>query len=91
MKIIHCADLHLDSKMETNFSQEQAKQRRYEILNTFEIMIEYAVKNCIEVILIAGDMFDTPQNQQKTIKNRVIDAIRKANKIDFLYFAREPW
>lgn len=85
MKIIHCADLHLDSKMETNFSQEQAKQRRYEILNTFEIMIEYAVKNCIEVILIAGDMFDTPQNQQKTIKNRVIDAIRKANKIDFLY------
>lgn len=85
MKIIHCADLHLDSKMETNFSREQAKERRYEILNTFEKMIEYAVANNIEVILIAGDMFDTPQNQQKTIKNRVIDSIRKARKIDFLY------
>lgn len=71
--------------METNFSREQAKERRYEILNTFEKMIEYAVENDIKVILIAGDMFDTPQSQQKTIKNRVIDSIRKAKNIDFLY------
>ncbi|MGO1470076.1 MAG: metallophosphoesterase family protein [Tissierella sp.] len=85
MKIIHCADLHLDSKMETNFSREQAKERRYEILETFENMIGYALDNNVEVILIAGDMFDTPQNQQKTIKNRVIDSIREASAIDFLY------
>ena len=85
MKIIHCADLHLDSKMETNFSREQARERRYEILGTFEKMIGYAVENDIEIILIAGDMFDTPQNQQKTIKDRVIDAIRSAGSIDFLY------
>ena len=85
MKIIHCADLHLDSKMETNFSREQAKERRYEILATFENMIGYALNNNVEVILIAGDMFDTPQNQQKTIKNRVIDSIRKTRSIDFLY------
>lgn len=85
MKIIHCADLHLDSKMESNFSQEQAKERRYEILITFENMVEYAIENSVEVILIAGDMFDTPQNQQKTIKNRVLDTIRKAENVDFLY------
>lgn len=85
MKIIHCADLHLDSKMETNFSREKAKERRYEILETFENMIKYALIHQIQVILIAGDMFDTPQNQQKTIKNRVIDSIRSAKDIDFLY------
>ena len=85
MKIIHCADLHLDSKMETNFSREKAKKRRYEILETFESMIEYAIKNKVEIVLISGDMFDTPQNQQKTIKNRVIDSIRSAKNIDFLY------
>lgn len=85
MKIIHCADLHLDSKMETHLSRDQAKERRYEILDTFERMIEYGISNDVEVILIAGDMFDTPQNQQKTIKNRVIDSIRKAEAIDFLY------
>lgn len=85
MRIIHCADLHIDSKMETNFSREQAQERRYEILDTFENMIKYALKNNVEVILISGDMFDTPQNQQKTIKNRVLDSIRKADSIDFIY------
>lgn len=85
MKMIHCADLHLDSKMETNFSQEQAKERRYEILETFEKMVDYAGKNEIRIILIAGDMFDTAQNQQKTIKNRVLDTIKNAEDIDFLY------
>lgn len=85
MKIIHCADLHLDSKMETNFTQDQAKERRYEILATFEDMVDHAVKNKVKVILIAGDMFDTPQNKQKTIKNRVIDKIKNTENIDFLY------
>lgn len=28
MKIIHCADLHLDSKMTSNLSKEQAKERK---------------------------------------------------------------
>ena len=28
MKLIHCADLHLDSPMESNLSAEQAKERK---------------------------------------------------------------
>ena len=28
MKIIHCADIHLDSKMESNLSKEKARERR---------------------------------------------------------------
>ena len=91
MKIIHCADLHLDSKMETNFSTEQAKERRYEILATFEGMVKYAIDNDVKVILIAGDMFDTAQNQQKTIKNRVLDMIKKAEQIDFLYLQNQAF
>ncbi len=85
MKIIHCADLHLDSKMETNFSPEQAKGRRYEILATFERMVSYASDHQVEVIIISGDMFDTPQSQQKTIKNRVMDTISENDQIDFIY------
>lgn len=85
MKIIHCADLHLDSKMETNLSTEQALQRRQEILRTFEKMVDYAMEHEVAVMIIAGDMFDTPQNHQKRIKNRVIDKIRYAKQIDFLY------
>lgn len=85
MKILHCADLHLDSKMETNLTAEQAKRRRYEILETFETMVDYAVDHDITLILIAGDMFDTAQTKQKTIKSRVLDKIRNTKELDFLY------
>ena len=55
MKIIHCADLHLDSKMTANLSKDQARERKREILRTFTRMVEYASKNDVRVILIAGD------------------------------------
>ena len=60
MKIIHCADLHLDSKMESNLDREAASMRRDELLDTFERMVTYAAENEVRVILIAGDLFDKP-------------------------------
>ena len=42
MKLIHCADLHLDSRMEANLTKEQAKERRQELLGTFARMVAYA-------------------------------------------------
>ena len=50
MKIIHTADLHLDSAMKTNLSKEKAKMRNNEILHTFERMVEYAKNNGKEII-----------------------------------------
>ncbi len=85
MRIIHCADLHLDSKMETKLSTGQARERRYEILNTFEQMVQFGRENGVSVIIIAGDLFDSLQNQQKTIKNRVVECIRRYSEIDFIY------
>lgn len=85
MKIIHCADLHLDSKMETNLTATKARERRYELLERFENMIEYAKEVGASVIIIAGDMFDTSENIQQSIKKRAIDAIANAGEIDFLY------
>ena len=59
MKIIHCADVHLDSKMLKHLTKEQAKERKNEILNTFGQMVKYASKNDVSAIIIAGDLFDT--------------------------------
>lgn len=84
MKIIHCADLHLDSKMTANLSKEQAKERKMEILRTFGKMVEYAKKNAVSIILIAGDLFDT-RNVSATVRNYVYDTIVKNPEIDFLY------
>ena len=58
MKIIHCSDLHLDSKMKSNLDSMKAKERRDEILRTYQNMVEYASKNDVKIIIIAGDMFD---------------------------------
>ena len=74
MKIIHCADLHLDSKMTANLSKEQAKERKMEILRTFSRMVEYAKNNQVSVIIIAGDLFDT-RTVSATARNLVRDVI----------------
>lgn len=84
MKIIHCADLHLDSKMESNLDREAASMRRDELLDTFERMVAYAVQQEVRVIIIAGDLFDKP-NVRKVARNRVLDQIRNHPQIDFCY------
>lgn len=84
MKIIHCSDLHLDSKMETNLSKEKARERKNEILLTFEKMIEYAKQNEVKVIIIAGDMFDK-KNVSVKAKRIVKNQIMSNPEIDFVY------
>lgn len=84
MKIIHCADLHLDSKMSTNLTKEQAKERRTEILRTFSKMVEYAAEHEVKAIIIAGDLFDT-RTISATARNLVRDSILQNPDIDFFY------
>ena len=49
MKIIHCSDLHLDSKLSSNLGGIIAKKRCGEILHTFKRMVDYASKNNVLV------------------------------------------
>ena len=83
MKVIHTADLHLDSKIE-RIPLEKSKILREEILASFERLCDYASSNGVSVVIIAGDMFDTNKVSNKTIL-RVLNAINKAEKVDFLY------
>lgn len=84
MKIIHCSDLHLDSKMKSNLDSIKAKERRDEILRTYQNMVEYAAKNDIKIILIAGDMFDK-KNITIKVKNIILNSICSHPEIDFIY------
>ncbi len=85
MKIIHCADLHLDSKIDT-LPSDKARTRRDEILRTFEKLCDYAVKNVVSAVIIAGDMFDTSRVSIKT-RGRILQAISSASEVDFLYLS----
>ena len=84
MKIIHCSDLHLDSRMKSNLDSKKAKERRDEILITYQNMIKYATENDVKIILIAGDLFDKKDITVKA-KNIVIDSIMANSQIDFIY------
>ncbi len=84
MKIIHCSDLHLDSKMEANLDKEKARLRKNEILLSFQNMVDFASKNNVKVIIIAGDLFDKNKVSVKA-KNIVKDEIIANPNIDFIY------
>ncbi len=82
MKLIHCADVHLDSRLLANLDERKAKLRREEILNTFLRMVDYAAEEEVEAILIAGDLFDTAR-VQAGVRHSVESAICKHPDIEF--------
>lgn len=84
MKLIHCADLHLDSKMNTHLTPQQVKERKAELLHTFAQMVSYAQKECVAGILIAGDLFDT-RRVSATAAGTVLEAITTHPDITFYY------
>ncbi len=84
IRLIHTADLHLDSKMEKNLSPEKAKQRREELLDTFERMADFAEEHQVSAILLAGDVFDKP-HIRKGAKTRVTEILTGHPGIDFFY------
>lgn len=84
MKLIHCSDVHLDSRMESNLTAAQARERNAEVLATFARVVSFASEQQVEAVLIAGDLFDTGRVSAQTA-DFVLDTIRNAGHVDFLY------
>lgn len=84
MKIIHCADLHLDSDLKTNLTREQARERKNELLNTFIRMVDFAAEQGVCAVLIAGDLFDK-KKPSVTAKRTVFEQIQSHPYITFFY------
>lgn len=84
MKLIHCADIHLDSRLSANLDGEKRKKRKNELLENFVNMISWAKVNDIEAIIIAGDLFDT-SNITRTTAALVKNCIAQNPQISFYY------
>lgn len=84
MKLVHCSDVHLDSRMESNLTAAQAKERNAEICVTFNRMVSMTAEHGIDVVLIAGDLFDTERVSEQTV-DFVLYQIGKTESVDFLY------
>ena len=57
LKILHCGDLHLDSPF-SGLTHELSEVRRRELRDTFTYMMNYVQTENIDLVLIAGDLFD---------------------------------
>lgn len=84
MKLIHCSDLHLDSKLEANLPPEKARERGAELCRTFLRLTDYAVEQGVSAVLVAGDLFDTERISARTAA-LLLDGMERAKGVDFLW------
>ncbi len=58
MRFIHTADWHIGRAIAPQrYGAEFARQRRYELLETAECIVDFANENQVDLILCAGDLF----------------------------------
>ena len=84
MRIIHCADIHLGSKMEARLPKEKSDERKEEVRLSFHRMVRYAKENDVKVILLSGDVFDSDRPLKKD-KEFFYTVVKNNSDIDFLY------
>ena len=66
INIIHIADLHLDSPIGP-LPSHIAALRKTQLMSAFQDALNYAKNNSTNIILISGDLFDTPKAGQAAI------------------------
>lgn len=68
VKILHCADIHIGAA--ESFLKTAAESRRIETLLTFERIIDIAISEKVELIALAGDIFDS-----NSVKENFVDSV----------------
>ena len=65
IKLLHTADIHIGAA--ESFLGSSADERRFETLITFEKIIDMAIKENVDLIAIAGDLFDSNNIEERFI------------------------
>ncbi len=86
MKLLHTADWHLGSPMETRLTAEQASRRRRELSSRFADMIEYAKNAQIDAVLLCGDLSDDGVLSGE-LQDYLLSLIADAREIRFFLIA----
>lgn len=74
IRCLHTADLHLDAPFPA-WGEKEAL-RRADLLKTFERIVNLAIKNDVQLLLISGDLFDSPHPEPSTVA-RVQSELRR--------------
>lgn len=84
VKLIHTADLHLDSAFRSRFTKEEAENRRQKQLMAWKELLSFAVEKKVHGVLIAGDLFDSPVVSHGTM-DFFLSTIAEHPEISFFY------
>lgn len=82
VKLLHCADIHLDTPFRSRSAERSAVLRR-QLRRAFSEMIEYVKKENIKIVLLSGDVFDTSTVTSDTV-GFVKDAFASAPECSFV-------
>lgn len=84
VKILHLADMHIGAAY--SFLGNNADRRRFETLVTFENIIDLANQHNVDIIAIAGDLFDS-NDIESTFTTAVLQKIAAVPQIKVVYCA----
>lgn len=84
LRLIHCADMHLDAPLTGVLPAALATERRNELLLTFRRLLQYAEKQSVHAILIAGDLFDGALVSMSACR-MVMDAVAACPQLSVYY------
>lgn len=84
VKVLHCADLHIGAA-ESSLGAK-AQSRRAETLITFEKIINTAKENAVDILLIAGDLFNS-NNIEKSFIDRVFECFSEIPVVKIVFSA----
>lgn len=84
VKILHCADLHIGA-VESSLGV-LALRRQAETLITFEKIISLAKENDVDLLLIAGDLFNS-NNVDTSIINRCFECFEEISNVKIIFAA----
>ena len=83
-KILHTADFHLDSAF-TALPEEKARLSRQEARQLTDRLVDYANDHGVELLLLAGDLFDSDQLYGQTAQELARSLAREGYATSFVY------
>jgi len=88
MKILHVADTHLGYSAYRKVTEDGINQREMDAYDTFKQFVDYAIKSKPDLIIHAGDLFDSVRPNNRAITFAIKQIIRLSKKnIPFVVIA----
>ncbi len=71
LKILHTSDVHLDHVL-TDYNRDCSNTRRTELVSAFDFLVDEAIRQAADIMLIAGDLISA-----RSVSDSTASAVRE--------------